>query len=130
MDKEEKMTLRELISYMDKYTLGKVSKEEYIEAIKNYESDNNCSAPDYVYGRLKDYTKQNKDTMNKVASRAKILVVSIIILIAVFVVFAIKGFVKTYNKVGLDSDNDGLSNDFEVEHGTDPNEYTWNEELN
>ena len=54
------------------------------------------------------------------------------ITVAILVIIAV-GFIRferwALDDTGYDDDHDGLSNDFEVEQGTDPGDYTWNFEL-
>lgn len=123
MENEDKMTLHELVSeYMDKYTIDKISKEEFEEAIRKYEDDNDCIAPNYVYNRLNIIEKNKQD--NKFVKRGMTIICIIIILIIIGIIRIGVSIFSNH-----DYDNDGLTNSFEEEHGTDPNEYTWNDEL-
>ena len=88
--------------------------------------------------------KENENDIGLDAKSKKILVVIGLLSLILFIVVSM--FTETdktnlksdaYNTEGKtvhhdkpwDSDNDGLSDDFEVEQGTDPNDYTWNFEL-
>lgn len=58
--------------------------------------------------------------------QSKYIAFAIVIIIAI-------AFVRferwALDDTGYDDDHDGLSNQFEQEHGTDPGDYTWNFEL-
>lgn len=77
----------------------------------------------------KSNKNENKNSKSNNASETGCIVVVLIVML-IIAVFLFKGCVSLFSSSGSwDSDNDGLSDSFEKEQGTDPNNYTWNSEL-
>ena len=78
------MTLHDLANIGDECFLGKRATEEYRQAIKQYEEENGCDAPDYVYQRLDSIKRQR--THEKFGKMSKIIygIVGVIVILILF----------------------------------------------
>ena len=77
----------------------------------------------FLYGTISTIKEDPKD------KKGAIQLIIVFIVIVVIAVFILKGCSWLLSDDG-DSDNDGLTDSFEQEIGTDPNSYTWNWEWN
>lgn len=122
---------KRIVSEINDYKSGKRDKEYLEKQIDYYKQKYHYSTfePEIIdmleeigirgidkkYNYLEDHKESDKTL--------KIVFCIVLILILIGV---IKFGGWLFDDTGYDSDNDGLSNDFEVEQGTDPHDYTWN----
>ena len=128
--------------------INRYNKYAFIsEPINSYDNNSNdLRIKNHVLTNCNDNGngKDNDIDIGMDAKSKKILaVIGILFLVLFIVVSMFTGTEKTNLKSDAtstegkkvrhekrwDSDNDGLSDDFEAEQGTDPNDYTWNFEL-
>ena len=104
--------------------------EKIIAEINNVPKQNVTNTKESsAKAQYNQYESKSNNSKGNASSGNGCLVVIVIVMI-IIAVLLFKGCVSLFSSSGSwDSDNDGLSDSFEREQGTDPNHYTWNWEL-
>ena len=129
------VTLSNIVYYLyfEEKDLGRI---ETIIAEVNKKLEDNYTKKSEISSKVQNKQYESKSYKSEVnnsksdTSSGNGCLVAILVVALIIAVFLFKGCVSLFSSSGSwDSDDDGLSDSFEREQGTDPNNYTWNWEL-